>query len=350
VRAHRSVTQAGARTSSRLTVALALILLAALGSAAAARAQGLAYPAQPPTKGALYRDGQDGRYLLGGTWLYRADRGNVGLAAGWWRNVAATDGWAPVSVPNSYNAGDFSTASMDGYVGWYRRDFTLPANAFARYVPRKWHHWIVRFESVNYRATVWLNGQQIGGHTGAYLPFELDLPGQYVHPGGVNRLIVRVDDRRSRSDMPPGPGGLWFNFGGLQREVYLRAVQSVDLQQVQVRPLLTCPTCAAQIQEQVLVRNVTSAPQKVTLRGTYGNVRLDFGTATIPANATWTAQATARIAHPRLWEPGRPFLYKAKLVLLDSRSRAIGDRRPSRSGTGCGSSRPCRRSGPSDER
>ena len=82
------------------------------------------------------RDGQSGRYLLGGTWLYRADTGDVGLAQGCWRDVASTVGWSPVTIPNAYNAGDFSQASMNGYVGWYRRDFTLPAGAFARYVPR----------------------------------------------------------------------------------------------------------------------------------------------------------------------------------------------------------------------
>ena len=37
---------------------------------------------------------------------------------------------------------------MDGYVGWYRRDFTLPASAFPRYVPRAAQDWVVRFESV----------------------------------------------------------------------------------------------------------------------------------------------------------------------------------------------------------
>ena len=80
----------------------------------------------------------------------------------------------------------------------------------------------MRFESVNYRATVWLNGRLIGTHAGAYLPFELDLSN--LRPG-VNRLIVRVDDRRSPSDLPPGPGGGWWNYGGILREVYLRAVQ-----------------------------------------------------------------------------------------------------------------------------
>ena len=201
-------------------------------------AQGPAYVAQPPTHGALYRDGKTDRYLLRGRWLYRADLANVGVAQGWWRNVAATDGWTPVTVPNAYNAGDFSRTSANGYVGWYPRDFTLPHGAFARYVPASARHWIIRFESVDYRATVWLNGRQIGAHAVQNLPFELDLNGLH---SGVNRLIVRVDDRRSASDFPPGPGVGWWGHGGILRELYLRSVQIADLSQVQIRPLLPWP-------------------------------------------------------------------------------------------------------------
>ena len=69
---------------------------------------------------------------------------------------------------------------MAGSVGWYRRDFTVPSSAFERYVRASDRHWIIRFESVNYRATVWLNGKQIGTHSGAFLPFEFDLSG--LHP------------------------------------------------------------------------------------------------------------------------------------------------------------------------
>lgn len=148
------------------------IAVSGAGSAqtAQAAAHGPTYAADAPTPGAWYRDGQSGRYLLGGTWLYQADMSDVGLAQGWWRDVASTTGWSPVTIPNAYNAGDFSQTSMNGYVGWYRRDFTLPAHAFARYVPRADRHWIIRFESVNYRATVWLNGREIGSHAGGYLP------------------------------------------------------------------------------------------------------------------------------------------------------------------------------------
>jgi beta-glucuronidase len=292
-----------------------------LGICGVARAQGVAYPATPPTAGALYRDGQDGRYLLGGTWLYRADTGDVGVAQGWWRDVAATDGWSTVGIPNAYNAGDFSQASMNGYVGWYRRDFTLPAGAFNKYVPNASRHWIIRFESVNYRATVWLNGHELGSHGGGYVPFELDL--RYLR-AGVNRLIVRVDNRRTPADLPPGPGGQWWNYGGILREVYLRAVQTADLSQVQIQTLHPCPTCAATIREQVRVRNVTGARQKVRLSGTYGPARLGFGTATIAPHATWTATATAHVPHPSLWAPGHPKLYAATLSLSDSKGRHLG--------------------------
>jgi beta-glucuronidase len=295
--------------------------IGALAAPGLAGAQGVLYPATPPPKGALYRDGQDGRYLLGGTWLYRADTTDQGLAQGWWRDVAATDGWSTVTVPNSYNAGDFSTASMNGYVGWYRRDFTLPAGAFGRFVPTKDRHWIARFESVNYQATVWLNGRELGGHTGANLPFEFELVG--LRPG-VNRLIVRVDDRRGPGSLPPGPGGGWWNFGGLLGEVYLRAVQIADLPQVQVRPLLPCPTCAATIGEQVTIRNLTSAPQRLQLFGSFGSAQLQFGSATVGPFGTWTAEASVRIARPHLWSIDDPYLYRARLRLTDTRGRELG--------------------------
>ncbi len=300
--------------------AFLLIAVAMLVGGTAGAQPSFTYTAQPPTYGALYQDGQTGRYLLGGTWLYRADPGDVGLTQGWWRDQAATDGWSPVTVPNAYNAGDFTAASMDGWVGWYRRDFTVPSSAFASWVPRSEREWIVRFESVNYRATVWLNGHEIGSHVGAYLPFELVLTGIR---SGVNRLIVRVDNRRSPTDLPPGPGGLWFNYGGLLREVYLRAVQVADMPQVVVRPLLPCPTCASTIDEQVLVRNVTGAPQTVSLSGYYGKARLSFGSATIAPYGTWTAQASVRIAHPHLWSIDDPYLYKASLALTGARGREL---------------------------
>jgi beta-glucuronidase len=305
-----------------VALAVTLVLVAALAvNITRADAQtGPAYTATPPTHGALYQDGTTDKWLLGGGWLYRADRTDVGIAGGWWRGQASTEGWSPVTVPNSYNAGDLSVASMNGYVGWYRRDFTVPRGAFASYVPARFRSWIVRFESVNYRATVWLNGHEVGAHAGAYLPFEFALKGVKT---GVNRLVVRVDDRRTAADLPSGPGGGWFNFGGLQREVYLRSVQRVDMSPVVVRPILPCPTCAAKIEDQVSVQNPTASPQTVDLQGTYGSAKLNFGGRTIPAHSTWTAHSAVSLPHPHLWAPNDPYLYRATLTVSDAAGRKL---------------------------
>ncbi len=300
-----------------LIVALTFVLAV---SAPASAQPAVQYTATPPTKGALYPDGQNDRWLLGGQWLYEADPGDIGVQDGWWRNVASTSGWSPVTVPNSYNAGDLSAASMAGSIGWYRRDFTLPSSAFARYVPARFRSWIVRFESVNYNATVWLNGHRLGSHSGAYLPFEFPLTGVRK---GANRLIVRVDDRRTPADLPQGPSGGWWNFGGINQEVYLRAVQRADLSQVQVRPVLPCVGCAATIEDQATVTNPTSSPQTVSLRGTYGGRKLNFGSHTIAARATWVANAQCKLKAPHLWAPGSPYLYKARLTLSDAHGRQL---------------------------
>ncbi len=315
-----------ASSARRFGAVLVALLLAAALTCASAGAQAPVtgppggYIATPPTKGALVSDGPTNRYLLGGSWLYQADLTGVGVADGWWRNVASTVGWTPTTIPNSYNAGDFSTASMSGWTGWYRRDFTLPAKAFASYVPKVSRSWVIQFESVDYRATVWLNGHRLGSHTGAYLPFELAL--KYLR-AGVNRLIVEVNNQRTKGDFPPS-NNLWWNFGGISDVVYLRPVARANLDSVLIRPQLPCPTCAATVQEQATVQNPTNRPQTVELAGSYGSLSLDFGTRTIPAGGTWSPQAGVIVGHPRLWTPGTPNLYKARVTLRDAQGHVLG--------------------------
>ena len=98
--------------------------------------------------------------------------------------------------------------------------------------------WIFRFESVNYRAKVWLNGKPIGSHVGSYLPFELRAKRSGAR--GVNRLVVRVDGRGARSSTSRRcrqrasgsfEGG-WWNYTGILREVYLRKVTNLDFESV----------------------------------------------------------------------------------------------------------------------
>src|SRR3954453_15758973 len=198
----------------RRLLLLSLLAVLALPASALAQSDGL-------VQKTLYKTGASGRYLMGGTWLYRPDPAGNGPALGFPSN-SATEGWAPVTVPNAWNAKDYSDASFAGGVGWYRKDFHLPSAA-------KRYSWVVRFESVNYRSRVYLNGRLIGKNTGASLPFEVRLPAGVLKRGGTNVLAIRVHDRRFPTDFPPSglsttgvPTGGWWNYGGVPRRGYPR--------------------------------------------------------------------------------------------------------------------------------
>jgi len=309
-----SITLAGAATA----VLAALAPSAATAGDGATRAQAPPPSASTPSKRVLYRDGHGARHLVDGTWFHRLDPEDAGLSRGFARQ-AGLAGWSAVAVPHAWNATDLSDASQRGTVGWYRKDFRVPR------APRG-STWILRFESVNYRARVYLNGREIGRHAGAYLPFEVPARGLRR---GVNRLVVRVDNRRRETDLPPGriqsngrPGGGWWNYGGILREVYLRRVDRVDLSSLLVRPSLPCRRCAATVLVRGRARNTSSRPAKVRLRARVGGIAARSPVVRLPGRGTRELSLRVRIRDPRLWEPGDPELYRVKAAVQVGRRTA----------------------------
>jgi beta-galactosidase/beta-glucuronidase len=304
-------------SSGRVTVALLALLSAACSSASAAAAP-LSSIKTPKAK-AIGRDGPSARYLLDGDWYERPDPAVTGTREGFPSNQSLT-GWRAVTVPIAVNAGDYSNESYTGSVHWYRKDFRLPrARGGAR--------WLFRFESVNHRAKVWLNGRLLGSHIGAYLPFEV--AARSVR-GGVNRLVVRVDSRRTSYDVPPlsesdegrFEGG-WWNYNGILREVYLRKVRKLDLQYAFVRPKLRCRSCAATVRIDARVRNVAGGPRRAKLVGSFGGRPFRLGARRIGGFGSKPFRARFRIRNPRLWEPRHPHLYTLRLWLLDQGGRVV---------------------------
>ena len=286
-----------------------LLLIAVLGPAAPAAAQDVV---STPSKRVLYEDGHTDRYLMDGTWLFRKDNGNRGLSEGF-KSQTSTDGWTTTSVPNAWNAGDESPESMRGSIGWYRKDFRLPSSS-------RRYDWVVRFESVNYRSRAWLNGRPIGSNRGAYLPFELRIPDSALRRGGVNHLVIRVENIRKTFDLPPSgltrtavPTGGWWNYGGLLREVYLRRIDRVGINTVQLLPSLPCRTCTATVTARVTVRNFSNRRQRVSVGGRYGSRTLRLGSRTVPAGRFARFTGRIRVSNPRLWSPKSPTLYDARL-------------------------------------
>lgn len=115
------------------------------------------------------------------------------------------------------------------FVSIYRRHFTPPPGLRGRRV-------FVDFAGVMTAATVWLNGARLGEHRGGYTPFSFELT-DHLDPDGENLLAVEVDSTE-RDDIPPFGGRIdYLTFGGIYREVALRAVAPVFIANVFAKPV-----------------------------------------------------------------------------------------------------------------
>lgn len=294
-------------TSPRTLLTLLVAIVAAFAVTSPAAAQsGIS------KTGLGYATGPDNRLLMGGEWLFRLDKTGLGDISGFQKQTSR-EGWAPTTVPNAWNATDTSVESMTGTIGWYRKDFKLPSAS-------KRFSYVIRFESVNYRAKVWLNGKPVGGHTGAYLPWEVRLPAGYLKRDGTNRLVIRVDNRRYPTDFPPSglttagtPTGGWWNYGGILREVYLRQIDRVDINSVIVRPELECAACDAKVLVRATVRNYSDSAERVRATVNFGGKSMMLGNATVGAKRFATFSRRITVRNPKLWEPGSPNLYTTRI-------------------------------------
>jgi beta-mannosidase len=67
---------------------------------------------------------------------------------------------------------------------WYRQQFVAPNKREGKLTR-------LEFAGVDYYATVWLNGERLGDHEGAYVPFSYDVSSK-VKWGSQNTLVVKV--------------------------------------------------------------------------------------------------------------------------------------------------------------
>lgn len=113
------------------------------------------------------------------------------------------------------------------FISVYRRPIKLPTAAKGGRV-------FVDFEGVMLASTVFLNGKRLGQYRGGYTPFSFELT-HHLNPSGNNLLSVQVDSTE-RSDIPPfGNEVDYLTFGGMYREVALRIVAPVFVENLHAR-------------------------------------------------------------------------------------------------------------------
>jgi len=208
---------------------------------------------------------------------------------------------------------------------WYRNSFRVPVSMAGKRVT-------LRFDGINYRANVWLNGRRLADSTtvaGTYRHYELDIT-DAVNRDGPNAVAVEVF-----APTPPDLQTTWVDWNpsppdkdmGLWQPVSLNASAGVIVRYPMVTSRVDTATLrSADLTVSTDLRNLTSRPVTGTLRGRIGNVTFTRPVS-LAANDSAVVRFTPdsfpqlRFTNPRLWWPaqlGSPELYHLSLEFLEN--------------------------------
>ncbi len=205
---------------------------------------------------------------------------------------------------------------------WYRTEFRAPGEAGKTFN--------LHFGGINYRANVWLNGQQIANSkdvAGAYRTYDFNVS-KTLRPGAANVLAVEVFAPSEKDlainwvDWNPAPAdknmGLW-------REVYLTTSGPVVMRHPQIISKVDTQTLnSAELTLTAEVQNTTDQPIAGSLEAQIEKISLHYNLELGPGEAKLIRLSPEnvpelKIATPRLWWPyqmGTPNLYTANLRVL----------------------------------
>jgi hypothetical protein len=280
-----------------------LVLLAAFGAALSmAPAPVHTAPATLP-----FALGHSGTVMLDGPWIVAPDPQAEGTRLGW---ANGTFSGQAVQAPHVVNprpvTGRAGSRNFAGSLAWFRT--TVNAERAGTYV--------FRFESVNHRASVWVDGRLVGQHVGSYLPFEVrtDLG------AGAHTVVVRADWRSPWAQSRAGWHRTWFNFGGLNRPVSMRRVGDSELlaPTLHTRLLRSGNEVTALVDVSVQVHN-NRPTRELTVRGWLQRgdqrVELSFPARLVAQGDTEVVRTRVTVPSPALWAPGSPSLYELHLAV-----------------------------------
>ncbi len=275
-----------------------LVMVSSAESEATTTPVVLAPHGAPPT---IYA-GPGDRAQLDGRWRFRRDHQDVGLDKGF---QAGTFDGELVRVPYVPDATKISgrrgIAVFRGTVAWYRTKIDVPVDGT----------YAIRFESVNHKAQVFIDGKRVAKHTGEYLPFEVKT---FLKAGARHKLVVRADYRGPTAMKRDGWHRLWFNFGGINRGVSIRRIGPSELLYPTLRTRLQGGS--ALVDMAVHVHN-NGAPRSLAVKGTLSRgdrkVEFEFPAEPVAKEGTEVLQTSVRVDDPDLWSPASPRLWELAL-------------------------------------
>ncbi|KAH7253304.1 glycoside hydrolase superfamily [Fusarium solani] len=234
---------------------------------------------------------------LNGIWTWKAANGkkdveNLPKAGALEREVL---------VPSCIESALSGLQILDVRDMWYERTFEVPEEWKDRKV-------LLNFESVDYKATVFVNGAKKTTHVGGYDRFTIDVT-ENIKFGASNELLVFVHDPTDSDVIPIGkqtlkPSHIFYrSCSGIWQQVWIEAVPGDHITHLDV---------AAGADGKVSVTVHTSQQAKGFFQ--FALTEADGSTKASHSGVT-NQEFTFTVESPKLWWPDSPALYNFTVTL-----------------------------------
>jgi hypothetical protein len=234
---------------------------------------------------------------LNGLWHYAITAKDAGIPAQY-------DGNILVPYPLESALSGVQKPLLPDQLLWYRRSIApMPQREVGERT-------LLHFGAVDYQATVYLNGREIGAHSGGYQSFAFDITDALRR--GDTELVVRVYDPTDAGPNPHGKQTLhprrirYTPASGIWQTVWLETVAPTHVESLIMTPDVD--------QNQLYLRvNLKGPEEGYTVEATAKSG------STIVAREIVSGTTALRIKRPRLWSPDDPFLYDLHVRVLKDR-------------------------------
>jgi beta-galactosidase len=233
-----------------------------------------------------------------------------------WRTLNLPHDWA-VELPfvndkeqNSHGFKPIGRRYPETSVGWYRREFEIPAGDAGKRIA-------VEFDGAFRDVILFVNGCFIGRNNNGYAPFRFDLT-DFLSYGAKNYIVARVD---------ASFGDGWFYEGaGIYRHVWLTKTDALHLGKWESTVRTVVSGDSAILTLATLVENQGKQAENAKLSWQILDAAgkavatAEAQAQSIAANGSATFSATAQLANPALWSVDAPNLYSA-IVTVESNGK-----------------------------
>ena len=249
-------------------------------------------------------------------WEFRTEAGTDGAAARWSGTVPP--GTKNVDVPHTWNrvGADYEYLGT----GWYFRRFELPklpSDAIAQ----------LHFGATFYKARVWVNGVEVGGHEGGYSEYSFDVT---PHLRASNLIAVAIDNRPGKFTIPgfgargaPDAWYDWWAYGGIVRDVWLSVHGSVRIESQFIRSTLAGSNATLTNRVSLTSRGALNGKLRATVIDPKGVALTPHVTPAALKAGHNEIPLTIRLSDIQRWDLDHPNLYRVNVEVLDTAGKTI---------------------------